>query len=276
MEEKPKRERRWTRIPFLMTLIVVCVGFLAVVLFSTPAFRTFFKERWEALTRESRRLLGWETREVPPEEKRIREEVILKKMKEANATQDWKSLAPEYPHPNKVEGATEEERMKAFRNSPEFKEIEKTLTEYLKQKEDLLPPESPLPSLKEGLELPPRKDKGMEKIIEGLLSSKEKDSPGKPLDENLQLGIKGPLADRRILQRPSLPQIKVRVETEIELTFWVLPSGIVDRAIPSVKGDAELERLAIQYLKQWRFAPLPKDHAQVEESGMIPIKFKLQ
>jgi len=56
----------------------------------------------------------------------------------------------------------------------------------------------------------------------------------------------------------------------------VLPSGIVDRAIPSVKGDAELERLAIQYLKQWRFAPLPKDQPQVEEWGMIPIKFKLQ
>jgi TonB family protein len=166
--------------------------------------------------------------------------------------------------------------LKAFRNSPEFKEIEKALTEYLKQKEDLLPPESPLPSLKEGLELPPRKDKGMEKIIEGLLSSKEKQSPGKPLDENLQLGIKGPLTARRILERPSLPQIKVRVETEIELTFWVLPSGIVDRAIPSVKGDAELERSAIQYLKQWRFAPLPKDQAQVEEWGMIPIKFRLQ
>ncbi len=274
MKEKSKRERR--RIPFLMTLIVVCVGFLALLLFSTPAFRTFFKERWEALTRESRRFLGWETREIPPEEKRIREEVILKKMKEANATQDWKSLAPEYPRPSKIEGATDEERMKAFKNSPEFKEIEKALTEYLKQKEDLFPPESPLPSLKEGLELPLRKDKGTEKIIEGLLSSKEKPSPSKSLDENLQLGIKGPLAARKILERPSLPQIKVRMETEIELTFWVLPSGIVDRAIPSVKGDAELERLGIQYLKQWRFAPLPKDQPQVEEWGMIPIKFKLQ
>jgi hypothetical protein len=66
------------------------------------------------------------------------------------------------------------------------------------------------------------------------------------------------------------------VETEIELTFWALPSGIVDRAIPTVKGDAELERLAIQYLKQWRFAPLPKDQPPVEEWGMIPIQFKLQ
>lgn len=273
MKEKSKRERRF--LPLLIVLIVVLLGFLALLFLSTPAFRTFLEERWELLTRESRRLLGWK-QEIPPEEKRIREEVILKKMEEANASQDWKLLVPEYPSPKKLEGTEEEERMKALRNSPEFKEIEKALMEYLKQKEDLFSPESPMPSLKEAFELPPRKDKGTEKIIDGLLSSREKPSLGKPLEENLQLGIKGPLATRKILERPSLPQIKVRVETEIELTFWVLPSGIVDRAIPSVKGDAELERLAIQYLKQWRFAPLPKDQPPVEEWGMIPIKFRLQ
>lgn len=273
MKEKSKRERRF--LPLLIVLIVVLLGFLALLFLSTPAFRTFLEERWELLTRESRRLLGWK-QEIPPEEKRIREEVILKKMEEANASQDWKLLVPEYPSPKKLEGTEEEERMKALRNSPEFKEIEKALMEYLKQKEDLFSPESPMPSLKEAFELPPRKDKGTEKIIDGLLSSREKPSSGKPLEENLQLGIKGPLATRKILERPSLPQIKVRVETEIELTFWVLPSGIVDRAIPSVKGDAELERLAIQYLKQWRFAPLPKDQPPVEEWGMIPIKFRLQ
>ena len=274
MKEKSKRERRF--LPLLIALIIVLLGFLALLFLSTPAVRTFLEERWELLTRESRRLLGWGKQEIPPEEKRIREEVILKKMEEANASQDWRSLVPEYPSPKKLEGTGEEERMKAYRNSPEFKEIEKALMEYLKQKEDLFSPESPMPSLKEALELPPRKDKGTEKIIDGLLISKEKPSPRKPLEENLQLGMKGPLAARKIIERPSLPQIKVRVETEIELTFWVLPSGIVDRAIPSVKGDAELERLAIQYLKQWRFAPLPKDQPPVEEWGMIPIKFRLQ
>jgi TonB family protein len=70
--------------------------------------------------------------------------------------------------------------------------------------------------------------------------------------------------------------VKVKVEAEIELTLWVLPKGTVDRVVPSVKGDTELERIAIQYLKQWRFAPLAKDQPQVEQSGTIPIKFKLQ
>jgi TonB family protein len=274
MKKRAKRERRFA--PLLIALIIVLLGFMAFLFLSTPAFRTFLEERWETLTRESRRLLGWGKEEIPPEEKRIREEVIRKKMEEANASQDWKSLVPEYPQPKRLEGTSEQERTKALRRSPEFKEIEKSLMEYLEQKEDLFTPESPMPSPKMDSELPPRKDKGVEKIAEGLLSPKEKPSPGKPLEENLKLGMKGPLAARQILERPSLPQIRVTVETEIELTFWVLPSGVVDRAIPSVKGDAELERLAIQYLKQWRFAPLPKDHTQVEEWGMIPIKFRLQ
>jgi TonB family protein len=66
------------------------------------------------------------------------------------------------------------------------------------------------------------------------------------------------------------------MEAEIELTLWVLPNGTVDRVVPSVKGDTELERVAIQHLKQWRFAPLPKEQPQVEQWGTIPIKFKLQ
>jgi TonB family protein len=88
--------------------------------------------------------------------------------------------------------------------------------------------------------------------------------------------MKGPLVSRKILERANPPQVKVKVEAEIELTLWVLPSGAVDRVVPSVKGDTELERIAIQYLKQWRFAPLPKDQPQVEQWGTIPIKFRLQ
>jgi TonB family protein len=122
----------------------------------------------------------------------------------------------------------------------------------------------------------PLKDKGTEKVIQRLLSTKEGSAQEKPLEENLRLGIKGALASRRILERPSPPQTKLKVEVEIELTLWVLPNGTVDRVVPSVKGDAELERIAIQYLKQWRFAPLSKDQPQTVQGGTIPIKFRLQ
>jgi TonB family protein len=88
--------------------------------------------------------------------------------------------------------------------------------------------------------------------------------------------MKGALVSRKILERPNPPQVKLKVEVEIELTLWVLPNGAVDRVVASVKGDTELERIAIQYLKQWRFSPLPKDQPQAVQSGTIPIKFKLQ
>ena len=137
-------------------------------------------------------------------------------------------------------------------------------------------PEPPVPSIKEASKIEKLKDRGAEKIIERLLVAKEKPLPEKALDENLQLGIKGSLVARKILERPPPPQVKVKVEAEIEMTLWVLPNGMVDRVIPALKGDAELERIAGQYLKQWRFAPLPRDQAQSEQWGTIPIKFKLQ
>jgi TonB family protein len=275
MGKKPKRSRRLNS--FFIAVLIVLLGFLCWVYFFTPTLQFQIERGWRTLTRESRRLLGWEKEEISPEEKQIREEVILKKMEEANASQDWRSFAPEYPRPRTTDpNASEEEKIKALKNSPEFKEMENALIEYLREKEGLFSIEPPVPSLREATNLSKRKDKGTERVIEGLLTKKDRPPQAKPLEENLQLGMKGPLATRRIVERPPLPPVSVKVETEIELTFWVLPNGIVDRAIPSMKGDTELEQIAIQYLKQWRFTPLPKDEPQEEEWGVIPIKFKLQ
>jgi TonB family protein len=226
--------------------------------------------------REGRRIVGWEKSEVPLEEKRIREEVILKKMKEATAHQDWRPFTPEYPQSRKLELLTEEEKRKALKNSQEFKDMEKELKDYLKKKEDLFHLEPPISFLRDETKPIPLRDKGTEKVIERLLSKKERPSQEKPLEENLLLGIRGPVATRKIVERPHPPQVKVRMEGEIELTFWVLPDGMVDRIVPTIKGDTELERIAIQYLKEWRFLPLPKDRPQVEEWGVIPMKFKLR
>ncbi|PIV20947.1 MAG: hypothetical protein COS40_09965 [Deltaproteobacteria bacterium CG03_land_8_20_14_0_80_45_14] len=260
----------------LIALFFVLIVFLSWILITAPTFHFRLGQGWRALTRESKRILGWEKGQIPPEEKRIREEVILKKMEEASVHQDWRTLAPEYPRPKKVESPNAEEKMKALKNSSEFKEIDKELKEYLKKKEDLFYPEAPAPSLKDATDLISLKDKGTEKVIERLLSAKQGNIQEKPLEENLRLGMRGPLVSRKIVGRPHPPQVKVKVEAEIELTLWVLPSGIVDRVVLSVKGDTELERIAIQYLKQWRFAPLPKDQPQEEQWGTVPIKFRLQ
>ncbi len=271
----PKSGRRGINLVFVI-ISAVLLGVLVWLFLFTPSLQHRLGREWRALTRESKRILGWEKGEIPPEERRIREEVILKKMEEASIHQDWRDLVPEYPRLKKYESLTEAERLKVIKSSPEFKEMERELKEFLRKKEDLLFPEPATPSIKEATDLIHLEDKGAEKVIERLLATKERTIQEKPLEENLLLGIKGPLVTRKILERPALHQVKVKVEAEIELTLYVLPNGIVDRVLPSLKGDAELERIAIQYLKQWRFVPLPKDQSQVEQWGTIPIKFKLQ
>ena len=269
-------KRGWRFISFLIAVSLMFMGFFSWLFFLNPSLRFGLEREWNKLMGESRRILGWEKSEIPLEEKRIREEVILKKMREANSNQDWRPFAAEYPRLKKLEPLTGEEKNKALRNSKEFKDIDKELQEYLKKKEDLFHLEPPVPPLKNEVPPLPLKDRGAEKVIERLLSKKISSSPEKPLEENLLLGIRGPLATRKIVERPHTPQVMVRVEGEIELTFWVLPDGMVDRVVPTMKGDTELERIAVQYLKQWRFTPLPKDQPQVEQWGVIPLKFKLR
>ncbi|RPJ09880.1 MAG: energy transducer TonB [Deltaproteobacteria bacterium] len=248
------------------------IGFFVSILALRPVLGPWLK----TLTTESKRILGLEKKAVFPEEKMIRDEVILKKMEEASLQFDWRAIAPEYPRPRNLGNMPEKERMKILRETPEFKEMDREVKEYAKKKEDLFKADPPLPSARGSADFTQMNDRATEKAIQKLLGSKEKTSREKPSEENLRLRIKGPVASRKILERPSLPSVKVRVEAEIELMFWVFPDGMVDRVIPSVKGDAELERIAVQYLKQWRFVPLPKDQPQVEQWGTIPIKFKIR
>jgi len=273
---KKRSEKSQRRIFLLLALFIILIGGLSSIFIFTPTLPVHLRDGWKVLTHESRRILGWKREVIPPEEKRIREEVILKKLEEASAGEDWRALAPEYPRPKKLETGSVDEKTKALKNSSEFKEMDQELKEYLRKKEDLFYPEAPTPSLKDAIDLIPLKDKGTEKVIQRLLSAKEGMVQEKPLEENLGLGIKGSLASRRILERPTLPQVRLKVEVEIELTLWVLPNGTVDRVVPSVKGDTELERIAVQYLKEWRFAPLSNDQPQAVQWGTIPIKFKLQ
>jgi len=272
-KRSPKKQKRIILLIAFFFTLIACLSWIFIFHRTLPVR---LEDGWKTLTQESKRILGWGRGVTPPEEERIREEVILKKMEEASAREDWRTLAPEYPRMKKFEPPKTEEKMKTLKDSSEFKEMDQELKEYLKKKEDLIYPEAPTPSLKEATDLISRKDKGTEKVIERLLRSKGSSAQEKPLEENLRLGIKGGLVGRKILERSNLPQVKLKVEAEIELTLWVLPDGTVDRVVPSVKGDPDLERIAIQYLKQWRFAPLPKDQPQVEQSGTIPIKFRLQ
>jgi Gram-negative bacterial TonB protein C-terminal len=88
--------------------------------------------------------------------------------------------------------------------------------------------------------------------------------------------IKGPASERQVIFQPPPPNVTVESESEIELRFWILPNGAVGRVVPVKKSDPRLEALAINYLRHWRFTPLPLDTPQDEQWGIIPFKFRIR
>lgn len=88
--------------------------------------------------------------------------------------------------------------------------------------------------------------------------------------------IKGPASERQVIFQPPLPSVTVESESEIELRFWILPNGAVGRVVPVKKSDPRLEALVINYLRHWRFTPLPSDTPQDEQWGIIPFKFRIR
>ncbi len=60
--------------------LVISIGVFSLILILSPYLLSGLKEKWRALTQESKRILGWNGDETSQEEKRIREEFILKKM----------------------------------------------------------------------------------------------------------------------------------------------------------------------------------------------------
>ncbi len=88
--------------------------------------------------------------------------------------------------------------------------------------------------------------------------------------------IRGPAAERQVIYQPPPPSAMVESETEIELRFWILPNGSVSRVVPLKKSDPRLETLAINYLRNWRFNPLPPSVLPEEQWGVIPFKFRIR
>jgi TonB family protein len=88
--------------------------------------------------------------------------------------------------------------------------------------------------------------------------------------------IKGPASERQVIFQPPPPSVTVESESEIELRFWILPNGTVGRVVPVKKSDPRLEALVINYLRHWRFTPLPPDTLQDEQWGIIPFKFRIR
>ena len=89
--------------------------------------------------------------------------------------------------------------------------------------------------------------------------------------------IEGPVKGRALLRRARPPQVdNIAIDVELKLKFWVLPDGTIGEVIPIKRGNAELEQIAIAYLKKWQFEPLAEGEPQQEIWGTIPIRFSVR
>lgn len=89
--------------------------------------------------------------------------------------------------------------------------------------------------------------------------------------------IEGEAANRTVLHRvlPAYPPGLAR-EAAIKLQFEVLPDGVVANVVPMVKGDAILEKVAMEAFRQWRFNALPAGTEPVNQRGVITFRFLLR
>ena len=90
---------------------------------------------------------------------------------------------------------------------------------------------------------------------------------------NVRLGVEGPISVRKILFQPPLPKVVAEHSVQIKLKFWVTPSGIIDQIIPVERGGAQMESVAIRFLKGWKFEPLPSEVRQERQWGILTVKF---
>lgn len=89
--------------------------------------------------------------------------------------------------------------------------------------------------------------------------------------------IRGEVAMRGISRNPepSYPEWAKEqgIEANVELKFWVLPSGEVSSIeVFATSVWSDLDRLAEEALSQWRFEPIKKD---VNQWGIITFRFQL-
>ncbi len=91
-----------------------------------------------------------------------------------------------------------------------------------------------------------------------------------------RLEIEGPVGlERKVVHEPPLPRVPIRHAASVAIRFFVSPRGDVTRAIPTQRGDPELDRAALDYIKAFRFSPLPAGEEK-EQWGTIHVRFRLE
>lgn len=198
---------------------------------------------------------------------KIRDEVVLTKLAEMGLSEKIKPPLPRvslFP-PGEL---GEQEKKVIVENSRFSRELGEVVFGKEREKEILAAPEVKTSDAKGGT-TPLPEDTEAQRIIASLREAAQ-EGQGKNTIEAVALDIKGPAASRRITSLPPPLESKLFVEGECLIKFWIFPDGTVGKAIPLAQGDKQAVVAAIDRIKRFRFAPLPKDVPQVEQWGVIP------
>jgi len=211
------------------------------------------------------------------DEDKRREDFLMSKLRELSLGESIDVPGPSFLVPQRQEGTTPEERVRLLRSSPFFEDLGRLFRESSRS---LGHHRGTIPSADMWeVEIPKRRileERGTRGIIAQMtVQAHARRPPARSLDEDT-VGIKGPASKRRVLYKPEIPVVEIDREGEVELKFWVLPDGSVGSVFPLLRGDPELERIGIDYVKQWRFDPLEEGGSTVEQWGTVTVRFNVQ
>lgn len=93
--------------------------------------------------------------------------------------------------------------------------------------------------------------------------------------------ITGPVSARGIVRavHPRYPEWaeKGGIQGEVQLRFWVLPEGVVNRVeVVTTSGYADLDQIAVAAMRQWLFEPVSQQEGMQEQWGMMTLRFQLK
>ncbi len=167
------------------------------------------------------------------------------------------------------------EKQVIVENSRFYRELGEVVFGKDRERQILVAPEVKTSDAKGGT-IPLPEDTEAQRIIASLREAAKEEGRGNNSIEGVALDIKGPAAGRRINYLPPPLAARPTMAGECPIKFWIFPDGTVGKAIPLAQGDAQAVAVAIDRVKKFRFAPLPKDVPQVEQWGVIPAQSVLR
>ncbi|MCS7250476.1 MAG: energy transducer TonB [candidate division WOR-3 bacterium] len=100
-------------------------------------------------------------------------------------------------------------------------------------------------------------------------------------EKQTEINIAGPISERKILKK-SLPKypswaIEKRISGFVILKIWVTPEGKVEENIEIIEssGYPQLDKIVLETIKEWVFAPLEKETKKEIQWGIIKFRFEL-